>query len=635
MLGLAFALWLSWAPSVVAQTPCIGSPTETCVTALQNQSCAGTRFGGTLGCTANDVSSGVSFTQPAANTLASCVAGSDVVLDLVALIGKGAPARYDIGLFFGQTANDPQLNNVANLCSLAVTPTSSAFSAVFYNDPADGDACGDVTSGTVANPPGIPLQIQGVKVRCTPLAGSNKVVLPYLISWSQSTTNNGSFAACSAALVPGTVSKCSANIASSVTDIIVNAYINITKATVPAADPQGFSFTSTATSGTPAWTLAGISTTQTLTAGQTKQITVPLGAAGTNTMTITEALAPFWEPGVTISCTAGAGSGNPTVVNNATRVITATFTAANFGANCTITNTKKPRITMVKSIVARAVGTDQFTITATGGGTLTDDTGTSIVAPVTTTTSGVALSSSTSFRSSPATAITFTETAASGALSDYTTAYSCTNATPGSPTVMPTGATTTFNLTPAANDDITCTFTNTPKPVLTKAFSPVSIGISGTTTLTFTIANLAGAPLRSGITFTDAFPTNLVIAATPAVTNSCGGTPTITATAGNGTFTVGGTGVDSAAGVSTCTISVNLTSSVSGSYTNGAAQITATSSNLKNGVTNQTLGVGLLAPTTAKSFVLPSISVGGTTTMNIAVTNANAVALTTLAFTDT
>ncbi|MGA9666544.1 MAG: DUF11 domain-containing protein [Gallionella sp.] len=126
-------------------------------------------------------------------------------------------------------------------------------------------------------------------------------------------------------------------------------------------------------------------------------------------------------------------------------------------------------------------------------------------------------------------------------------------------------------------------------PDLTKAFSVSPINAGQTATLTFTITNAAGAPAQTGLTFSDAMPANLLIAATPNVVNGCGGTPTVTATAGTGTFAIGGTGVNSAIGPSTCTVSVNVTSSVAGGYVNGAAQVTTT--NMNNSVTNQTLTV--------------------------------------------
>jgi uncharacterized repeat protein (TIGR01451 family) len=157
-------------------------------------------------------------------------------------------------------------------------------------------------------------------------------------------------------------------------------------------------------------------------------------------------------------------------------------------------------------------------------------------------------------------------------------------------------------------------------PSLTKAFSAGTIGTGLPATLTFTITNPAAAPARSGLTFTDTFPANLVIAAAPTVVNGCGGAPTITATAGAGSFTVAGTGVNAAAGASTCTISVNVSSTVPlAGYINGAAQITAISGML-NGVTAQTLNV-YAPPTVTKSFTPNNISIGGTSSMTIVVSN--------------
>ena len=112
-------------------------------------------------------------------------------------------------------------------------------------------------------------------------------------------------------------------------------------------------------------------------------------------------------------------------------------------------------------------------------------------------------------------------------------------------------------------------------PTLTKAFSPTTVGVGQNSVLTFTITNPAGAPARTGLTFTDTLPAGAVIGTPNGLVNGCGGTPTITATAGTGVLTVGGTGVNAAIGASTCTITVNVTSATAGSYVNGAAQVTA------------------------------------------------------------
>jgi len=134
-------------------------------------------------------------------------------------------------------------------------------------------------------------------------------------------------------------------------------------------------------------------------------------------------------------------------------------------------------------------------------------------------------------------------------------------------------------------------------PILTKAFGANPIITGQTSTLTFTISNPAGAPAASGITFTDTFLGSLTIAATPNVQNNCGGTPTITAAANSGIFTIGGTGVVTTVGPSTCTISVDVTSNSAGSYPNGSAQISGLA-NLSNGVTTQTLNINALATVT-------------------------------------
>ena len=62
-------------------------------------------------------------------------------------------------------------------------------------------------------------------------------------------------------------------------------------------------------------------------------------------------------------------------------------------------------------------------------------------------------------------------------------------------------------------------------PAITKSFSPTSISVGGTSTLTLTIAN-ANTYALTNVAFTDVFPSGLVVAATPALNNSCGGAVT-------------------------------------------------------------------------------------------------------------
>ena len=180
---------------------------------------------------------------------------------------------------------------------------------------------------------------------------------------------------------------------------------------------------------------------------------------------------------------------------------------------------------------------------------------------------------------------------------------------------------------------VNATLTVQSLPTLTKAFSPATVGVGQNSVLTFTITNPAGAPARTGLTFTDTLPAGLAIASPNGVVNGCGGTPTITAASGTGVFTVGGTGVNAAVGASTCTITVNATSATAGSYVNGAAQVTAIGGML-NGVTNQTLTV--TQATLAKAFAPATINQGGTSTLTFTLTNgAGNPAQSGIDFTDT
>jgi uncharacterized repeat protein (TIGR01451 family) len=95
-------------------------------------------------------------------------------------------------------------------------------------------------------------------------------------------------------------------------------------------------------------------------------------------------------------------------------------------------------------------------------------------------------------------------------------------------------------------------------PTLTKAFSPSTVTVGATTTLTFTLTNpnLVGL---SRITFADPFPGGLGVAANPAVFNSCGGVPSVGPFAlavayANASLRPGGS----------CTFSVNVTATSAG-----------------------------------------------------------------------
>jgi hypothetical protein len=111
-------------------------------------------------------------------------------------------------------------------------------------------------------------------------------------------------------------------------------------------------------------------------------------------------------------------------------------------------------------------------------------------------------------------------------------------------------------------------------PAVTKAFSPASIAPGGISTLTITLANSNPGTNITGVAFTDTYPANLVNAAAPAASTTCGGT--LSATAGGGSIALSG-GTIPAGG--SCTVTVDVTSATAGNYANTLAAGSVTSGN--------------------------------------------------------
>src|SRR5207302_1969653 len=168
-------------------------------------------------------------------------------------------------------------------------------------------------------------------------------------------------------------------------------------------------------------------------------------------------------------------------------------------------------------------------------------------------------------------------------------------------------------------------------PTTVKAFTPASIVVNGTSALTITITNpSANTVTLTGVGFTDTFPANLVVATPSGLTNTCGGTPTATAGSGSVSLTGGSIAVNSS-----CTVTVNVTSAVSGSYLNSTGPVSSTEGGTGAAGT-ATLNVAT-PPTTVKAFTPASIAVNGTSALTITITNpsANTIGLTGVGFTDT
>jgi len=136
--------------------------------------------------------------------------------------------------------------------------------------------------------------------------------------------------------------------------------------------------------------------------------------------------------------------------------------------------------------------------------------------------------------------ITLAEAMAAGSvsgLSAYTSAIACTNARAGSATALPSGPGTSFTLTPAVDDVIACTLTNTPQPadlLITKSntYTPAQPGdlpsdtvTSGTSTLYTLVVTNNGPGTVTGAIAKDTPISGLTCPPANAVTITGNGVP--------------------------------------------------------------------------------------------------------------
>ena len=170
-------------------------------------------------------------------------------------------------------------------------------------------------------------------------------------------------------------------------------------------------------------------------------------------------------------------------------------------------------------------------------------------------------------------------------------------------------------------------FSSSP-PSISKAFNPVTTTPGGTSTLTLTISNPNGSPL-TGVGFTDALPSGVLVASPNQLTSTCNGTAT--ATAGSGTVSLTG-GTLGANG--TCTVTVSVTAANEGIYNNTTSAVTSNEAGSGN-TASATLTVAS-PPVLTKSFSARAIAAGGSAVLTFTVKNPNQViAISGVSFTDT
>ncbi len=167
-------------------------------------------------------------------------------------------------------------------------------------------------------------------------------------------------------------------------------------------------------------------------------------------------------------------------------------------------------------------------------------------------------------------------------------------------------------------------------PSIAKAFGAANVPLNGTTSLTLTITNpAANTVAETGVAFADALPAGIVVATPNGLANTCGGV--VTAVAGSGNVSLAGGTVATS---SNCTLTVNVTGTVTGNYTNTTGAVTST--NGGTGAASNTANLTVAAPPTiVKAFGAPSIPLTGVTSLTFNIQNPNTViTLTGTSFTD-
>lgn len=113
-------------------------------------------------------------------------------------------------------------------------------------------------------------------------------------------------------------------------------------------------------------------------------------------------------------------------------------------------------------------------------------------------------------------------------------------------------------------------------PQLDKAFNPSLVGPGGTSRMTLTVTNTDELAAKNDWFFTDTLPAGVVVAATPNLGGTCEqspGTSPMLRTAAAGSPSISVTGGDMAPGMSSCTITVDVTAAVEGTYADGPASM--------------------------------------------------------------
>jgi uncharacterized repeat protein (TIGR01451 family) len=156
-------------------------------------------------------------------------------------------------------------------------------------------------------------------------------------------------------------------------------------------------------------------------------------------------------------------------------------------------------------------------------------------------------------------------------------------------------------------------------PTLSKAFSPATINAGGTSTLTITLSNPNTTAASLSAPFTDTLPSGVVVSGSASTTCTGGA---LTATAGSSAVTLTGGSIPVNG---SCVLTVDVAAASGGSYINSlaiGALVTSNGSSAAPAVATLTVNApALVAPTLGKAFSPSTISMGGSSTLTITLSN--------------
>ena len=219
-----------------------------------------------------------------------------------------------------------------------------------------------------------------------------------------------------------------------------------------------------------------------------------------------------------------------------------------------------------------------------------------------------------------------------------------TSSTPGVNPNTTSGITTAQTGGTAGNVSNTANLTVLAPATISKSFSQSLIGAGETTKMTIVVSNPNATPLALATiaAYTDIFPVTpgqMQVASPLTSTSVCsaGGTPSTLKNSASAALAVGDIGIQVNGGTiaagGTCTITVNVTASVAGNYTNTTSTVSGVIAGASAGTGSAPLTV-LDQPIITKVFTPEFISAGGTSLLAFTLTNNATTALTDAGFTD-